>query len=107
VSYRVRQGGEVAAFLALAAAAGFAAEEVPRSVLHEEYRCRARSSRDSRGAGELHVGLVDAVGNLDSDDEDDDDTGFRKLRLDVECSGGEHWALGTYGILRLCRRDGV
>ncbi|GLI67382.1 hypothetical protein VaNZ11_011563 [Volvox africanus] len=107
VSYRVRQGDEVAAFLALAAAAGFAAEEVPRSVLHEEYRCRGRSSRDSRGVGELHVGLVDAVGNLDSDDEDDDDTGFRKLMLDVECGGRERWAPGTYGILRLCRRDGV
>ncbi|GIL82766.1 hypothetical protein Vretimale_8325 [Volvox reticuliferus] len=107
VSYRVRQGNEVAAFLALAESAGFAAEEVPRAALHEEYRCHGRDRCISRGGSGLSVGLADGVGGADSEDGDDNDTGYGRLGLDVECGGAstKRWALGTYGILRLCRRD--
>ncbi|GLC41569.1 hypothetical protein PLESTB_000701000 [Pleodorina starrii] len=102
VSYRVRQGREVGAFLALAEAAGFAAEEVPEAALHEEYRRRGGGGGGGAGQG---LGGSMCGGNGSSDEEE----GMGQSGVvAIECVGSDRrWPPGMYGILRLCRRDGV
>ncbi|KAG2494446.1 hypothetical protein HYH03_007498 [Edaphochlamys debaryana] len=51
IAFRVRHGGEVAAFVGLAERAGFAVAEVPPGELHEEYR----DEGDSEAEGEEEV----------------------------------------------------
>ncbi|EFJ48471.1 hypothetical protein VOLCADRAFT_104649 [Volvox carteri f. nagariensis] len=96
VSYRVRQGGEVAAFLARAEAAGFAAEKVPAAALHEEYRYVERIGGPSAGGG---LPYDSAMEGSDGND------GVGPPDLAVECGDARQLAPGMYGILRLCRRD--
>lgn len=93
VSYRVRHGGEVIAFRALAEAAGFAVEEVPDEALHEEYR-------RCGGAGAYGSSLLGAEAPTEVSDGEAD-------FLTEDCGGVTLLAPGTYGILRLCRRDCV
>ncbi|GFR52498.1 hypothetical protein Agub_g15037 [Astrephomene gubernaculifera] len=90
VSYRVRHGGEVAAFVRLAEAAGFAASAVRDADLHTEYR------GNNGGDGDGDDGSVEDM------EVGEDDAG---QWVGDGCGAGGGQRPGSYGILRLCRRD--